>query len=39
VNKDAINLDAIDALELKIKQLLTEENGVIADFTKTGIIT
>ncbi len=39
VNKDTFNLDAVDALELKIKQLLTEENGIIADFTKTGIIT
>ncbi len=33
-----ITLDAVDALDNKIKQLLTEENGVLADFTKTGII-
>ena len=33
-----ITLDAVDALDHKIKQLLTEENGVLADFTKTGII-
>ena len=38
-NKNAITQDAVDALELKIKQLLTEENGVLGDFAKTGIIT